>query len=109
MRPAGHGGLTAQMHIAIVLRIESYRMGIGHAPLTNMYESLVFFVWCTLPCCIWCWNFVFKTRVMGAFVMPFVAVAMAYASLSARIDDQISPLIPAPQSTGSSPMWSPAS
>lgn len=91
------GGLTLQT-IAIVLRwIESYRMGIGHAPLTNMYESLVFFVWCTTLLYL-VLEFRFKTRVMGAFVMPFVAVAMAYASLSARIDDQISPLIPALQS-----------
>lgn len=35
---------------------------------------------------------------MGAFVMPCAAVAMAYASFSDRIDDQISPLIPALQS-----------
>ena len=91
------GGLTLQT-IAIALRwIESYRMGIGHAPLTNMYESLVFFVWCTTLLYL-VLEFRFKTRVMGAFVMPFVAVAMAYASLSARIDDQISPLIPALQS-----------
>ncbi|MCK7503048.1 MAG: hypothetical protein MZV70_02385 [Desulfobacterales bacterium] len=28
----------------LVLRwLESYRMGIGHAPLSNLYESLVFF------------------------------------------------------------------
>ena len=25
--------------------IESYQMGIGHAPLTNMYESVIFFAW----------------------------------------------------------------
>ena len=25
--------------------LESYQMGIGHAPLSNMYESLVFFAW----------------------------------------------------------------
>ena len=25
--------------------MESYQMGIGHAPLTNMYESVVFFSW----------------------------------------------------------------
>ena len=25
--------------------LESYKMGIGHAPLSNMYESLVFFAW----------------------------------------------------------------
>ncbi|MCP3896120.1 MAG: c-type cytochrome biogenesis protein CcsB, partial [Bacteroides sp.] len=32
--------------VGIVLRwYESYEMGIGHAPLTNMYESVVFFAW----------------------------------------------------------------
>ncbi len=31
---------------AIGLRwFESYQMGIGHAPLSNLYESLVFFAW----------------------------------------------------------------
>jgi ABC-type transport system involved in cytochrome c biogenesis permease subunit len=25
---------------------ESYAMGYGHAPLSNMYESLIFFAWC---------------------------------------------------------------
>lgn len=84
--------------VAIGLRWhESYRMGIGHAPLTNMYESLVFFAWCTTLFYLGL-EFRFKTRIMGAFVMPCVAVAMAYASLSSRIDDQINPLIPALQS-----------
>ncbi|MGE4559875.1 MAG: c-type cytochrome biogenesis protein CcsB [Desulfobulbus sp.] len=91
------GGLLLQT-VALCLRwLESYRMGIGHAPLTNMYESLVFFAWCTTLFYLGL-EFRFKTRVMGAFVMPCVAVSMAYASLSARIDDQINPLIPALQS-----------
>jgi ABC-type transport system involved in cytochrome c biogenesis permease subunit len=25
--------------------VESYRLGIGHAPLSNLYESLIFFPW----------------------------------------------------------------
>ena len=30
----------------IIMRwVESYRLGIGHAPLSNMYESLIFFAW----------------------------------------------------------------
>ncbi|MGI6657669.1 MAG: c-type cytochrome biogenesis protein CcsB [Desulfobulbus sp.] len=76
---------------------ESYQMGIGHAPLTNMYESLVFFVWC-LTVLYLVMEFRIKTRAMGAFVIPCAAVAMAYASLSTRINDQITPLIPALQS-----------
>lgn len=84
--------------VAIGLRwYESYQLGVGHAPLTNMYESLVFFAWCTTLLYL-ALEFRFKTRVMGTFVMPCVAVAMAYASFSDRIDDKISPLIPALQS-----------
>jgi cytochrome c-type biogenesis protein CcsB len=91
------GGVAVQT-AAIGLRwYESYQMGVGHAPLTNMYESLVFFAWCTTLFYLGL-EIRFKTRVMGAFVMPCVAVAMAYASFSDRIDDQISPLIPALQS-----------
>jgi len=84
--------------VAISLRwYESYQLGAGHAPLTNMYESLVFFAWCTTVFYL-VMEYRFKARVMGAFVMPCVAVAMAYASLSDRIDSQINPLIPALQS-----------
>jgi len=91
---AGTCALTA----ALGLRWqESYRMGVGHAPLTNMYESLVFFAWCT-ACFYLALEYRFKARIMGAFVMPCVAVAMAYASFSDRIDSQINPLIPALQS-----------
>lgn len=84
--------------LALGLRwYESYKMGIGHAPLTNMYESLIFFTWCTTIFYL-VLEYRFKTRIMGAFVMPCVAVAIAYASLSVRIDDKINPLIPALQS-----------
>ncbi len=91
-------GGTGVQTVAIGLRwSESYQLGAGHAPLTNMYESLVFFAWCTTIFYL-VLEYRFKTRVMGAFVMPCAAVAMAYASFSDRIDDQISPLIPALQS-----------
>ncbi len=76
---------------------ESYQLGIGHAPLTNMYESLVFFAWCTALLYLFI-EYKFKARVIGAFVMPFAVIAMAYASFADRINDQISPLVPALQS-----------
>jgi len=76
---------------------ESYALGIGHAPLTNMYESLVFFAWCTTLFYIFI-ELKFKARVVGAFVMPFAVSAMAYASFAKSISQQISPLIPALQS-----------
>jgi cytochrome c-type biogenesis protein CcsB len=91
-------GATGVQTVAIGLRwIESYQMGIGRAPLTNMYESLVFFAWCTAVFYL-VLEYRFKSRIVGAFVMPCIAVAMAYASFSDRIDDQITPLIPALQS-----------
>ena len=38
-------GFLAQT-VAIGMRwYESYEMGIGHAPMSNLYESLVFFSW----------------------------------------------------------------
>ena len=81
---------------AIGLRwYESYQLGHGHAPLTNMYESLVFFAWCTTLLYLYL-EYRYKARVVGAFVLPCAAVA--YASFSDRIDDRINPLIPALQS-----------
>ncbi|MCI5141820.1 MAG: c-type cytochrome biogenesis protein CcsB [Candidatus Electrothrix sp. ATG1] len=76
---------------------ESYQIGIGHAPLTNLYESLIFFAWCTTLFYILL-ELKFKVRVLGAFVMPLTVAAMAYASLSTTINQDISPLIPALQS-----------
>ncbi len=76
---------------------ESYQMGYGHAPLSNLYESLVFFAWVTvLVYLIIEW----KTgkRVIGAFATPFATLAMAYASFSPDVQDKIQPLIPALQS-----------
>ncbi len=91
------GGAIVQTAALGLRWYESYQIGIGHAPLTNMYESLVFFAWCTTIFYLFL-EYRYKARVMGAFVMPCSAVAMAYASFSTRMDDQISPLIPALQS-----------
>ncbi|MEA3232315.1 MAG: c-type cytochrome biogenesis protein CcsB [Thermodesulfobacteriota bacterium] len=87
----GWGGNTA----GIILRwIESYRLGIGHAPLSNLYESLVFFAF-TLALIYLIIEFRYRNRIIGAFIMPLVFLAMAYASLSPNISDRIQPLIPA--------------
>lgn len=84
--------------IGIALRwIESYQMGIGHAPLTNMYESVVFFAW-TIIALYLAMEWIFKTRFLGAFAVPLAFLAMAYASFSSNINKSISPLVPALQS-----------
>lgn len=77
--------------------VESYQMGIGHAPLTNMYESVVFFAW-TIIALYLVIEWKFKTRAIGAFAVPFAFLAMAYASFSTNISKAISPLVPALQS-----------
>jgi len=76
--------------------IESYQMGIGHAPLTNMYESVVFFAW-TIVILYLGIEWKFKTRTIGAFALPLASLAMAYGSF-APINKGISPLVPALQS-----------
>lgn len=79
----------------IILRwVESYQMGVGHAPLTNFYESLVFFS-CTIVILYLILEFRYQNRIIGVFVAPLAFLAIAYASLSPNISDRIQPLIPA--------------
>lgn len=76
---------------------ESYAMGIGRIPLSNMYESLVFFA-----ICIAALYFVLERKTgrkaLGAFVAPLVFLFLAYASLSPSVGSEIRPLVPALQS-----------
>ncbi len=79
----------------IIMRwVESYKLGIGHAPLSNMYESLVFFS-CTIVIIYLVIERTYKNRTLGVFAMPLVFLSIAYASLSPNINDRIQPLIPA--------------
>lgn len=90
-----YGGLLAQS-LAIALRWkESYDLGIGHAPLSNLYESVVFFTW-TIVLIYALLDIKFKYRVIGAFVMPFALLGMAWAQLG--MNTGIEPLVPALQS-----------
>ena len=90
-------GLAAQT-VALTLRwIESYRMGIGHVPLSNFYESLIFFAW-TIILLYLVFEWRIKNKSLGTFVVPVAFLAMAFASLSPNINSRIQPLIPALQS-----------
>ena len=81
--------------IGIVLRWEeSYRLGIGHAPLSNLYESLIFFAW-TIGVIYIILERKLRDKIIGTFTIPLAFFAMAYASLSPNISDRIQPLIPA--------------
>lgn len=81
---------------AIALRWkESYALGHGHAPLSNLYESVVFFAW-TIILIFGILDLKYKYRVVGAFVVPFALFGMAWAQLGLGSD--IEPLVPALQS-----------
>jgi len=84
--------------VALVIRWKSsYDLGIGHAPLSNFYESLIFFAW-TVVLLYLVIEWRIRNRTLGVFVLPIAFLLMAFASLSPQIDSRIQPLIPALQS-----------
>src|ERR1035437_2969106 len=90
-------GLIAQT-IALIFRWKaSYDLGMGHAPLSNFYESLVFFAW-TIVFLYLIMELRLRNRSLGVFVLPVSFLLMAFASLSPDISSRIDPLIPALQS-----------
>lgn len=76
---------------------ESYQLGYGHIPLSNLYESLMSLSWTTVLVYLII-EFRYRSKALGIFIFPLVSIAMAYASLSPNIQDEIEPLIPALQS-----------
>jgi len=78
--------------IALVLRtFES-----GHAPFTNMYESLSFFAWSSILAYVII-EFKYKIRKAGPYFMLIVIALMALAS-SPLMPKEATPLVPALQS-----------
>jgi cytochrome c-type biogenesis protein CcsB len=87
-------GLLGQSFAMVLRWIESYDLGIGHAPLSNLYESLIFFAWTAVFLYLLIeWRT--KNRSLGAFATPLAFLAMAYASYSPSINSRIQPLVPA--------------
>ena len=98
-------GLTlfgfASQTLAILLRWREFYqlsgMGILRSiPLTNLYESIIFFVWCLMLGYL-IMEFHYKNRSFGAFVTPVAALALLFISLSG-MSTKIEPLVPALQS-----------
>jgi len=88
------GGLAGHTFAIILRWMESYQLGIGHAPLSNLYESLIFFAW-TIILLYMIIEWRTKNRSIGAFATPLAFLAMAYASYSPGISSRIQPLVPA--------------
>jgi cytochrome c-type biogenesis protein CcsB len=90
-------GFVAQT-FAIILRWKEFAdlSGMGFmrsAPLTNLYESLIFFVWCLILGYLII-EFKFKNRSFGAFITPIAGIALAFIDLSG-VSKEIQPLVPA--------------
>jgi ABC-type transport system involved in cytochrome c biogenesis permease subunit len=84
------------LHTAgIVLRwVASHRLSIGHAPLSNFYESLVFFAWSLILL-----GLTAARGHMRKVVLPFIiagaSLLLGYASFAPSVERGIRPLIPA--------------
>jgi len=87
-------GLVAQSFAMVLRWIESYDLGIGHAPLSNLYESLIFFAWAIVFFYLLIERRT-RNRSLGVFSTPIAFLAMAYASYSPTISSGIQPLVPA--------------
>ena len=85
--------ITVAVHtVAIIWRwVESYQLGFGHAPFSNLFESLVFFAW-TIAVVYLIIERRYKNRTIGAFVLPLAFLSIAYAGLQ---PNEIRPLLPA--------------
>lgn len=85
------GGLLLHTAALILRTIES-----GHAPFTNMYESLSFFAWASIFAYV-IMEFKYKIRKAGPYFMLIVIALMALAS-SPLMPKEATPLVPALQS-----------
>jgi len=90
----GAAALAIQMAGIILRWWESYQMGYGHAPLSNLYESLVFAAWAIMLIYL-IMEHRTKQRALGMFPALFAFLAMAYASFSTGVSSKIQPLLPA--------------
>jgi cytochrome c-type biogenesis protein CcsB len=90
-------GLILQTAAIIIRWINSYQLGIGHAPLSNFYESLIFFSW-SIVCVYLIMRKRYQNSLFGVFSVFSAFLILAYASLSGNVNCTIQPLIPALQS-----------
>jgi cytochrome c-type biogenesis protein CcsB len=88
----------------LILGICAHTLGLvirtinaGHAPFSNLYESLVFFSWTIIIMYLFI-EYKYKLKVIGAFVSPIAFLTIGYASMLPARYKEINPLIPALQS-----------
>ena len=73
-------------------------MGFGHIPpLSNMYESMVFWTWSIVMIYL-IFERIYKNRTLGAIVTPIAFITIAGISIAPNISQEVQPLVPALQS-----------
>jgi cytochrome c-type biogenesis protein CcsB len=84
--------------VGLILRwMETHQTGYGYVPLSNMYESLIFFSW-TIVLIYLILETKYQQKVIGVFVTPFAFLAIALTSIIPGVNEKITPLVPALQS-----------
>ncbi|NOY39944.1 MAG: c-type cytochrome biogenesis protein CcsB [Nitrospirae bacterium] len=86
--------------VAFLMRwVEGYEMGLRsfwRPPISNLYESLIFFVWCLILGYLII-EFKYRNRSFGAFITPVAGLALAFIEMTG-MSKEIQPLMPALQS-----------
>lgn len=83
--------------LAISMMLISRTYESGHAPFSNLYESMTFFVW-MISLAYLVMEFKYKIKVVGAFVMATAFIAILATSMLPYRFQDIEPLNPALQS-----------
>ncbi len=86
------GGLIV-MTLGLIMRTKE----AGHSPFANLYESMIFFAWAVILIYLII-EFLYKLKIIGAFVVPIGFLAIAFASMLPYRYQAIEPLVPALQS-----------
>jgi cytochrome c-type biogenesis protein CcsB len=97
--------ITSLLTIGIILHsgglvfrwMETHQTGYGYVPLSNMYESLIFFSW-TIVFIYLILEFKYQQKIIGVFITPLAFLALALTSIIPGVDSKITPLVPALQS-----------
>jgi len=77
--------------------VESHQQGYGYVPLSNMYESMVFFAWSIMLIYL-VFERLYGYRALGVFPSVLGFLGIAIVSFAPNISSDIQPLVPALQS-----------
>ncbi len=88
----GWSGFIFNLAGFLVRWYQTYKFGFNYIPLTNLYESLVFFGLSIAGLYLF-WEFKLSRKLIGAVVFILASFIMAFAALKANA--KIQPLIPA--------------